>query len=242
MQHHVPMKQNSNFWLILAALIVAISAVAVSTRSDEDEPGVAGGDATHDAGGHSQITLDRDHVVTAPQPTVEPADDSSRETAQDEAPDSPDAVTLGEIAKTSMYWMKFQDSDEARFRKFCLKRMGTPDDLSQGQISAVNQVYENYDVQLLPMAEDVVERARLAFEDYYGNARFPMQHASEGIIEQRPKGDSVYASEAAMEIEGWSCDVGFRSADYPDLNSLLQEAIRLRRDRDLELAAIFEQK
>jgi hypothetical protein len=235
------MKETSNFWLVLAAMVVVISIVAVSTRSSDEDPGAIG-DVERSAAEHPQVALGGDQEVTASEPTVLTEAESIRERAVDEAPDNPDAVELGKIAKTAMYWMKFQDSDEARFRSYCLKRMDTPDGLSKEQLHAVNQVYENYDVQLLPMAEDVVERARLSFEDYYGNARFPKQHASMGMIEQRPTGDSVYASEAAMEIEGWSCDVGFRSADYPALNSLLQEAIRLRRDRDLELMTIIEQK
>lgn len=89
---------------------------------------------------------------------------------------------------------------------------------------------------LLAMAN---HRMKEAFEDYYGGARFERFPAGEDVPERTREGSS-FCRDATLEFGDETVRCSFRSADYPELEHVLQELARLRDERNQAVMAMVD--
>jgi hypothetical protein len=122
--------------------------------------------------------------------------------------------------------------ERAQLESLRLRYMGLPD--------RIEDLLERYELPEGDFAyEQALEGLCLEIEtvlvdchrDYYANLRFPHRPAAGVPLRARPVGDSQFTTHGLFVAGGWYVDAGFRSADYPELERKLSQALALRIER-----------
>jgi hypothetical protein len=80
-----------------------------------------------------------------------------------------------------------------------------------------------------------------ASKDWYLGGKYPHQLRSLGIPIPRPHGESLFVTDSIVGLGGYYADLGFRSADYPELNARLIQGSDLKGLISVQLAPFFAQ-
>jgi hypothetical protein len=138
------------------------------------------------------------------------------------------------IIPQAVRWMKMSEGNAESIRKRVLRRFLVPEDrmLDDVQTAYIAGVEDLYDEQLIPLADEVVEITRERVTQFLSSGHYPCKKVGDGKLEPRSSEGSHWATDAVFEFEGYYCDLGFRSGDYPHLTQLYEDAARLKKERD----------
>ena len=94
--------------------------------------------------------------------------------------------------------------------------------------SVLEPIIEVYAQSLTSLSLEIAVRFRLAQADWYRGGHFKWVARSAGPMHPRPKDDSLFRTDLIVGLGPYYADLGFRSGDYPDLDSLIGEADRMK--------------
>ena len=116
----------------------------------------------------------------------------------------------------------------------------TGKELTPSQLQELRRIEDDYYSMLASEGEVAYSIYQDAYKDFITNDRFVRLTRAPTEADRRPKGNSQYHSSAVVDNGGWWMVLDFRSEDYPQLQSQLEQIMHLKAERFAALQAFIE--